>query len=184
MWCSGKSYSLLQFLPCLRRANLLLSPLLLVLSLPVELFSNALISFWGAWVTKKDIPGNFVIVLYLEKEWIVNVHHLKDSHRENWSFVNVFNYNCLHWIEPIEHNERKKGCRCGGRHKPGRGIGRGFQPGPCGNQLLAAPSNEKSLHVINSSDQKPALFFQVIRKHGSWWDPWKMPRGQWLNQAI
>lgn len=45
----------------------------------------------GACVSKKDIPGNFV--LYLEKKkkkselWTFSL--LKGSHRENWSFVNV-----------------------------------------------------------------------------------------------
>lgn len=121
------------------QTNLLPSLRPLVFYLTVELFPTVLIPFWGACVSKEflELCHSAVFGQRVNSE----CSESSGQSQRKLELRKCFNYNFPHWIEPIEHNERKKRCRCGGRGRPGRGIG-GFQPCPCRNRWLAAPSNE------------------------------------------
>lgn len=96
----------------------------------------------------------------------MNGHLLKGSHRENWSFVNVLITISLIELNPLSIMKERKDVGVEGGTSIERELAGDFSLDPAGTSCLLLQTMKTS-HVINSRDQKPALFFHLMGKHCS-----------------
>lgn len=95
-------------------------------------------------------------MFYLGKAWIVKVHGLKGSHTER--FVNVLIIISLTELNPLSTMKETKDVGVeGGTTMEGELAE--ISAWPLQEPAACCSKQYNSLHVINSSDQKPALFF-------------------------